>query len=319
MFFEPEGKRKPKLSAFCEQFCIKHGNERIHDAELLALEFRRYFKLPLDLRLTELRELLEKKQIAEFKQDSLPEGNRGSYFRLEDRIIIKVNEDDWEGSQEFTIAHELREIVGDLARISLGFNESSLDELELEADAFAAALLMDSRAFREDAIKSGFDPIYLHEKYHKSYIGVVSRIASVLSHENHSPFWGTVLERQGNTPPGFFVSGCFHRTQPYLPLVRYTTPNLVFPKRGQLVPIRGCLKKAVDGCESVFINQLTELDFWDRYCLSVLIRPVIWQGRVVKLIIVAVPHEQTHKIQPQLYRVSPTIVEKAHQFIWEEV
>jgi hypothetical protein len=144
-------------------------------------------------------------------------------------------------------------------------------------------------------------------------------MASVLSQEDHSPFWGSVFERKDNIIPGFFVSGCFHRTHPYLPSVRYAIPNIIFPKRGQLVPIRGSLRKAVEEKEAVFINQLADLDFWDKYCLSVLIRPVKWKDKVVKLIIIALPQEHIHKIRTQLHRVSPIIVEKVHQFLWEEV
>lgn len=319
MLFDSEDSFQPKLLTFCDFFCMHHGANNIHDSELLALEFRKFFRLPGDLRLADLGDFVNKIGIVEFRQGPLPNGQRGLYARLGDKFIIQSKIDDYEGSQEFTVAHELREIIGNMAHENNpDFEESQGDDLEMEADAFAAALLMESKAFKEDTISSGLDPILLQEKYHKSYIAIISRMASVLSHEDHSPFWGTVLEYNVNIIPGFFITGCFHRTKPYLPSVRYTTPNMVFPKRGQLVPIKGSLRKAVENGESIFIKRLSELDFWDRYCLSVLIRPVKWKEKVVKLVIIAIPDEHIYKIRTQLYRVSPIIVENVHQFLWEE-
>jgi len=306
-----------QLEDFCTHFGLELGVDNVHNSELLARAFRKYFKLPSILRLNDLQELGIKIGILDIRPVALPSGSRGLYSRINGDIIIGYRKDDWDGSQEFTIPHEFREIIGSVMKgLFPSFEESAGEILENEADSFAAALLMDSKAFREDTISSGLDPIFLHEKYHKSYIAVVSRMAQVLNNDAYSPFWGMVFERKENTPHGFLLSGCFHRAIPYIPKARYEIPNLIFPKRGQLVPLSGSLRKAVEQNEAVYIHRLVGLDFWDRYCLSALIRPVIWKNNVMKLVVIAIPFEHNYKITPQLNNVCPLIVKEVFQFLW---
>jgi len=232
------------------------------------------------------------------------------------RLTCYIKEDDWDGSQEFTIPHEIREIIGTEAqKLYPSFVEAEGEELENKADAFAAALLMEWVSFKADMISSGLDPLFLHEKYHKSYIAIISRMATILCGKGGFPFWGSVLQEQTNREKDCFIAGCFHRSPKYLPKVRYAIPNFIFPKRGQLVPISGNLATCFEQHNPILIRRLTGLDFWNKYCLSVIIRPVIWANRVAKIIIIAIPEAYLPRLRPQLQIVSPTYIEESFQFI----
>ena len=304
------------LWSFSRQFLTCFGREGFQDPEVLAGEFRKFFEIRGILRLQQLRELCQNTLgLARLTPYSPPGQERGTFVKLERLIQLFYKADDWEGSQEFTIVHELREIIGAVAKeVDPLFVDATGEDLEIQADAFAAALLTEKEGFLRDMEFSGLDPICLHTKYHKSYIGVVSRIATVLDSQNpKGHFWGAVFEDDPMAPKGYFKAKCFHRSPRYKPKVRYQVPNFLFPKRGQLVPLRGALLTALCHRQAVFIQRLTGLDFWDRYCLSVIIRPVDWWGRVAVLIVVAVPEQRADTVRPQIAAASPLIVEESFQ------
>lgn len=91
------------------------------------------------------------------------EGNdniSGMLFRDNSRVIIGINNHHAETRQRFTIAHELGHLLlhqGDLyidkgTRINFRNTKSSLaiDKQEIEANAFAAALLMPSKLIEDE-------------------------------------------------------------------------------------------------------------------------------------------------------------------------
>ena len=189
-------------------------------------------------------------------------------------------------------------------------------ELENEADAFSAALHMDKDDFMDDMIASGYDPIYLQQKYHKAYIGIVSRMASVSDLQTpKGHIWCSVFETEPELPEGYLVAKCFHRSPSYNPRARYRVPNSFFPKRGMKVKMQKHLLTAYTRKTSVYIQRLTGLDFWNRYCLSVIIRPVIWRSEVAKLIVICIPEEKSDLLRPQLQRISPIISKESFQLL----
>lgn len=308
--------RRTGLRVFCVDFLNRFGKEAFHDPEILATEFRRFFGINGAPRLLDLRQVaLNELGISEIEPHKPVDGKRGWYLKHGDYIKLLYSVDEWDGSQEFTVGHELREIIGKICEdVDPQFIDVVGEGLEVSSDAFSAALLMDKDEFYADMVASGYDPIWLHEKYHKSYIAIISRMATVLQPvKGH--FWGSVCEFNDEVRPGFVLARCFHRSPKYIPRVRYRVPNFLFPKRGQLVPLKSNLEIASVQRRPVYVQQLKGLDFWEKYCLSVIIRPVLWGGKVAKLIVIAVPYRDSDKLQKQLLSIQPIMVQESFQLI----
>jgi len=306
------------MQEFCLEFSSQYNQRDFFKSELLADEFRQYFDLKPILTLEKLTKFAKKKLgIREVKPFAFQNKTRGLNVRLGNNIKILYKESDWIGSQEFTVAHEIREILGqEMKMINPIFEDYSGDALEYQAEAFAAALLMDRVKFFNDMEITGLDPIELHKMYNLSYIAVASRMASVLNGENNKwHLWSSVLESNIDLPKGFLKAGSFHRSPKYIPKVRFRIPNTLFPKRGQLVPIRDIISIVCENKKPVYIDKLTGLDFWNKYCLSVIIRPVIWNEKIAKLIIIAVPDNQSYRFHKQIMSSNPIMIDESYQVI----
>ncbi|MEW6601392.1 MAG: hypothetical protein AB1499_10525 [Nitrospirota bacterium] len=313
-----KGPPSSPLSSFAKYIRQNATIEQIRDPEFLAEEFRRYFGMKGNLRKSEFIDIAKNKLgINKISPGSLPSESRGLFGKLNENIEILYKEDDWEGSQEFTLGHEIREIIGvEIRGIDPEFSDAEGEELENEADAFAAALHMEKESFTADMINCGYDPIYLHEIYHKAYIGIVSRMASVSNLQTpKGNLWCSVFEIETGLPDGYLMAKCFHRSPKYNPRARYRVPNSFFPKRGMKIKMQEHLLTAYSQKAPVYIKRLTGLDFWEKYCLSVIIRPIIWNYRVAKLIVICVPERQSYLFDSQLKKISPIISKESFQLL----
>lgn len=312
--------QESRIHLFSRKFMKKYNNQftYFHDCEVLAGEFRRFFKIP-QIPTLKIVERIAKQEmgISEILHENETGSLIGSNIKMGNVWTVVIKKDDWEGTKLFSIAHEFREIIGkSMKEIFPHFVDSKGEALESEAEAFAAALIMDRLKFRSDMEDTGFDPIALHEIYNTAYIAVTSRMATVLSGIKPSRyFWSSVLETSGGTNDPLFTAASFHRSPQYRPKARYDPPNIFFPKRGQKVQLKNNLKKCFDTQKPIFISRWRGHDFWDEYCLSAMIRPVIWGKQVSKLIVIAVPFENSSLFDRQIGKVRPIIVEEAHQFI----
>lgn len=306
------------LCQFADTFLRLYGKEKVFDSELLAAEFGKFFgsigHLRKEALIAFLKGRLGIKNIS--PSDNLGV-DRGINVRLAGKMLVLYKIDDWDGSQEFTIIHELRELIGYACQeVMPSFEDCSNEELENQADAFAAALLMESDDFYKNMLSSGFDPILLHKIYNKAYIAVVARMASVLRGKNPPlALWTSVLETCNKTDQGLLRAACFHRSPRYKPAARYKVPNFLFPKRGQLVQIDDVMKTAINSQGAVYIRRLRGLDFWNQYCLSVMIRPVIWMEQVAKLIFLALPEDESHLFRKQIQATNPIIIDNSFQML----
>ncbi len=303
---------------FAKYYLKTHGLEKTRNPELLANEFAHFYGLSGNQRLEELIETLKSKLgNLDIATDALSPDCRGSFGTLSDRIQIYIRQNDWDGSQEFTLGHELREILGVTFKdLDPDFIEADGEDLENEADAFSAALFMEPERFNSDMLHCGYDPIYLQKKYHKSYIGIVARMAAVSNLQKpKGHLWCSVFENENGLPSGYMTAKCFHRSPKYIPRERYRIPNFLFPKRGMNINLRESLLSAYESKLPVHIRRLSGLDFWDKYCLSVIIRPVIWGNEVAKLIVICMPEERSYLLEPQLRRISPVIIKESFQLI----
>jgi len=306
------------LYSFAKYLSQNATIDQIRDPEYLAKEFRRFCGIKGDLTKFEFINIFKNKLgIDKISPESLPFECRGLFGKHQDNFAILYRKDDWDGSQEFTLGHEIREIIGAVIKeIDPSFSDATGEELENEADAFSAALHMEKDSFTAEMIACGYDPIYLQRKFHKAYIGIVSRMASVSNLQTpKGHLWCSVFETESGLPDGYLVAKCFHRSPRYNPRVRYRVPNSFFPKRGMKVKMQKHLLTAYTRKTPVYIQRLTGLDFWNKYCLSVVIRPVIWGNEVAKLIVICVPEEKSYLLRPQLQKISPIISKESFQLL----
>jgi len=92
-------------------------------------------------------------------------------------------------------------------------------------------------------------------------------------------------------------------------------PRHLIPKRGDKVILGSIVDLVCDTCKPVYLEKVTGFDFWGWNDLTVLARPVFWFGKLVKIVLVGVRHEDRHLIQPQIKRVSPAVVARSYQLI----
>lgn len=253
------------IHEFVAEFICKYTCSSIFDAELLAKEFRNFFVYDIGSGVCGFDHFVNE-HISEIVciPQKLPKNSRGIHSILKRDILIGYEDDEWEGAQEFTIAHEIREIIGEIAeRIDKTFIECKGEALERQADNFAAALLLQYKKFFQVMLDCGLDPICLRQEFNKAYVTVVARMATVirLNSKSKIQLWAGVYERDFNESDCIFKSACFHRSTPYKPYVRYRVPNFLFPRRGQIVELNGNLLKAYGMGRSVFVEKVTGLDF----------------------------------------------------------
>ncbi len=306
------------LESFCRHYWKVRGRRHIRNPERLAMECRRFYGIEGKLTLTRLRALvLEEMGIATI--GSLPSGveARGVFFRSELGLEVLLREDDSDDAKLFTLAHELREIIGaTFKEVHPRMVDVDGMELETQADAFAATLILGENAFQLNAVEYGLDVIRLSVMYNRSVITIIRRIVKDLTMSPQVPrFWGAIYVFRSDNKPGFFRAGGSCRSPKFDRRSRGTLPNACFAKRGQLVAIRNHLGSAFNECKSVYIESLTGTNLWGDAPLSVVIRPHVRKGNVDSVIVIAVPREEASVLRDQILRCRPVMLEESFQII----
>lgn len=306
------------LMRFCEHFWKTHGRRRIKDPEFLAMACRRYYGIEGHLTRKSLtRLMLGTMGVTSIDPYPSGAGPGGMYLKMDDEIFILVKPDDTEDAQLFTLAHELREVLGECFRdIHPKLVDYSGEDLERQADAFASTLILGEDAFSLSMFEQGLDPLRLGDMYNKSYRAMMQRIVRKLATlPNHFTFWGAVYELKKGVPEGYLRCGGAFRNPKFERKSRGKMPNCLFAKRGQLVPIKTHLKRALTQECSVYIESLTGLDHWEKFPLSVVIRPHRNAQGIDRLIVIAIPKQNAAALRQQILRCRPITIEKWNQTI----
>lgn len=306
------------LERFCEHFWRTSGRRRIKDPEYLAMACRRFYGIEGHLSLKKFRRLLLGTMgvtaIAPYPAGAGPEG---MYSKEGDEIFISVRLDDTEDAQLFTLAHELREVLGACFKdIHRRLADVKDEDLETQADAFAATLIYGDDAFALNMFEYGLDLIRLGQMYNRSYRTVIQRIIRNLAElPRRFMFWGVVLELRNGDRNGYLRSGGAFRSPKFDRKSRGAMPNSLFAKRGQLVPIKNHLERSLIQKRSVYIETLKGLDYWGKYNLSVVIRPHMGPRGIDRLIVIAIPKRNASALRKQILRCRPITIENWNQTI----
>ena len=297
---------RDQLTAFCHWFMDDANAAGTRSPSVLARAFVDFFGLAGFPRLATITELLRRTGVGRAVGAHLPDGLRGLHISTgSGEYLIQYQAAEWPGAQEHTVLHETYEIIRE--RLHELYPRVGLPQgrrLCRAADAFAAAVLMQPEPFACYAERTGFDVVALHGLYQRSYASLVLRLAEVLRHQ---PLLTVLYEHQAPWAP-------HQRTSPPAALratVVASTPgfnagprSVRLPRRGR-PPARGSVAVRVAHTgRPVYVEQVNGGALGCTADLTVAARPVTWQGKLAKVVLVAVPYRDRSVLLPQLSQAS---------------
>ena len=209
---------------------------------------------------------------------------------------IHYRDDLWDGGREFTVVHETYEIIHETL---CDMHSDSPPDRKVcrEADRFAAAVLMQPRAFEPLALEWGLDVPTLQKAFRCSYAAVTIRLAEVL---RHPPLMALLYEREEEGDPAGWTetpddlrATIVRRTRGFGTPASFPISGFRggLPRRGWPIPDGSLAERAVRSGTSMYAHD-------GGY--AVIARPVVWKGKLAKVAVVAVPDPDGAVLNPQV-------------------
>ena len=304
----------PTRDGFCRRLMEDAGEgscQRRIGPEQMAGEFARFFAVSLRPTMDELKLLLMEAGFGEVSEAGhLPGGMRGVHYTSpHGGYDIRYLKDQPEGARVHTVLHETYEIICETL-CDMEFDTPPPRIVCVEANRFAAAVLLQPDAFALFAKASGYDVLALQKQYGCSYATAALRLAEVMRRQ---PLMAVLYERQeegeiarwdSQPPPSRFKATVVART----PGFGARADRLLCGERG------GRPRKAKSVSPGSLAHRVL-LSGSAAYAerrpgrngngagpsdLAVAARPVIWYGRLAKIALVAVPYQDRAVLSPQL-------------------
>ena len=274
------------IDDFCGELLRDDCPEARLEPEGLAEDFSRYFGVAPRLSVDDLAVLLENAGIGLVAGARLAKGLRGvHYIQADGTYAIKYLESQWEGGKVHTVLHETYEILYE--EVWHRRYGSPLERKVCpEADRFAAAVMMPPETFEAYALATGLDVLALQRVFRCAYYSVTRRLGEVMRRQ---PLMAILYERKGDKPeswPGRAALAEFRATA----VVR--TPGFEEEYSCLLCGCRGRMplpyRRPSPGslAEQVILTARAECA---EERLAVVAKPVVWQGKLAKVVVVAVP------------------------------
>ena len=183
-----------------EDFCRRLLDDSPHEAldpERLAARFVRYFDVPARPTMEQIKALLKRAGFGEVSGRRHLDVKGIHYSAPGGGYDIHYREDLWAGTQDYSVVHETYEIIYEtLCDMDSG---SPPDRIVCtQAERFAAAVLMQPRAFEPLALEWGLDVLKLQRAFLCSYASVTIRLAEVL---RQPPFMAVLYAREDKSDP----------------------------------------------------------------------------------------------------------------------
>jgi hypothetical protein len=332
------------LTKFCQTMIQKYGFPSSIKDGVLAQEFAEYFLISSQPTLLEFHLLCERLGI-DMAANSLPREIGAHHYldRKVGRYKLEYEHEQWVGTSEFKVAHDLYEIVQEtFERNCLGYAAPRNPEcptcMAPHANNFAAALVMDEELILSSAIETGLDIVSLHHQFCKAYSAVAIRAVKLLGSDPDSDIQVLVAIYERNeqerdlslwddccrekfranyvvkTPKIKLSKKGWHIKAP-----RY--PRHLLPKRGDKVVQGSIVDAIIDGAGPVYIERVRGFDLWGFNDLTCLAVPIVWHRKLerdtvlAKVILIVMPHEQANILEPQLRKVKPKLIPEQFQII----
>ena len=176
---------------FCRRLLDDSPREAL-DPERLAARFVRYFDVPARPTMEQIKALLKRAGFGEVSGRRHLDVKGIHYSAPGGGYDIHYREDMWAGTQDYSVVHETYEIIYEtLCDMDSG---SPPDRIVCtQAERFAAAVLMQPRAFEPLALEWGLDVLKLQRAFLCSYASVTIRLAEVL---RQPPFMAVLYARE---------------------------------------------------------------------------------------------------------------------------
>ena len=291
------------VGGFCRDLLDDHERGLRPGTESITARFVEYFQISPRPDLDELTALVRRAGFGEVAEMSLEEGLKGVHFGTPgDEYHIYYRDELWQGSKEYTVLHEMYEIMHEtLCELHSGTRAPT--KVCREADRFAAEVLMQPEGFRALAEAWRLDVAALQREYRYAYAAVALRLAEVV---RRPPLLVVLYERPDRRDPARWPAG--NDLAALRARVVRRTKGLGPPGSGLVTGRRGGIPNRDRRIPAGSLAELAARSRGAEYAeddgLAVVARPVYWKGRLAKVIVVAVPSGERAALLPQPEKTS---------------
>ena len=283
------------LHGFCAWLKSNLSRRRTLNPEWMAAAFVDYFSVSLRPTLEELTLLLKGAGFGHVTGRHLESMKGIHYSAPGGGYHIHFRKDLWAGAQDYTVLHEAYEIIHEtLSDLYPGYRPYG--KICREGDRFAAAVLMQPRVFLVMARASGLDVLALQKMYRCSYASVAMRLAEVV---RHPPLMVVLYENtERGDPTSRKRSPSLRATTvrktrgmgtPYSSSICGATGSI--PRWGRPPPPRSLADLAIRSGGTQFARGEGH---------AVVARPVLWKGKLAKVVVIVVPDRDSAILDPQV-------------------
>ena len=281
-----------------EDFCrtlLDDQPQKALDPETLAARFVRYFDVPARPSMEQLKALLKRTGFGEVSGSRHMDAKGIHYSSPNGGYDIHYREDLWEGTQDYSVIHETYEIIYEtLCEMESGSPPDR--KVCTQAERFAAAVLMQPRAFEPLALEWGLDVLLLQQAFRCSYASVSIRLAEVL---RNPPLMVVLYAAEDDKDLRDRADSTGLRVKVARRTRGFGTPSDFpvcgdrggIPRSGRPIPPGSLAEQAVRYGTARYAQ-------YGNY--AALARPVIRQGKLKRVVVVAVPESCASVLSPQM-------------------
>ena len=279
---------------FCRDLLDDDPREAL-DPETLAAHFVRYFDVPARPTMDELKALLKRAGFGEVSSSRHMDAKGIHYSSPNGGYDIHYREDLWEGTQDYSVVHETYEIIHETL---CDMHSGSRPDRKVcrQAERFAAAVLMQPRAFEPLALEWGLDVLKLQKAFQCSYAAVAIRLAEVL---RHPPLMVVLYAREDGEDPKNGNGTPDLRAKVVRRTRGFGTPN-GFPICGERGGIPRLDRLIPDGSLAGQAARYETPRYAQAGGYAVIARPVITMGKLTRVVVIAVPENHASILDPQV-------------------
>lgn len=275
------------------------------DQEAMAARFVDYFRLSARPTLEELTALAERAGFGTVRDGHMEDMKGAHIGQPGGEYHIYHREDLWEGSKAQTVLHEMYEIVlehmAEMHSPEMPGPSGPNPIICRQAERFAAAGLLQPDVFLPYARASGLDVAALQDQFGWAYSSAALRLAELV---RDPPLLVVLYERKERGDPAHWPA----HFRPGDLAVKVVKRTAGFAASGSalLCGARGGVpwkhKSLPAGSLAVCVAQSGMHQYAEGDGLAVTAQPILWKGRLAKVIVVAVPWERRDVLLPQLSR-----------------
>ena len=279
---------------FCRTLLDDHPQKAL-DPETLAARFVRYFDVPARPSMKQLKALLKQTGFGKVSGSRHMDAKGIHYSSPNGGYDIHYREDLWDGTQDYSVIHETYEIIYEtLCDMESGSPPDR--KVCTQAERFAAAVLMQPRAFEPLALEWGLDVLRLQRAFRCSYAAVSIRLAEVL---RDPPLMVVLYAGEDGRDTKDWADSTGLRVKVARRTRGFGTPRDFpicgerggVPRGGRAIPPGSLAEQAVRYGTARYAH-------YGGY--AALARPVIRNGMLARVVVVAVPEDAAAVLGPQM-------------------